>query len=120
MFGKVVSGLCCSRGGLVVVAGAIGLLASVGYLFAKRTPKPDRAARAQGRKHFAPVTPRIKVSQTRSEFGYVYWVVRETGSNPRYALFDTWQEALDDVNRRMNAAGYKRVATAPDVALTAV
>jgi hypothetical protein len=46
---------------------------------------------------------RIKISQTRSELGYVYWVVRETGDDPSYALFDTWQEAMDEVTRRMTA-----------------
>jgi hypothetical protein len=47
--------------------------------------------------------PRIKISQTRSELGYVYWVVREFGGNPSYALFDTWQEAMNEAQRRMAA-----------------
>ena len=49
--------------------------------------------------------PRIKISQTRSELGYVYWVVRQEGTaESRYALFDTWQEAMDEAARRMEAA----------------
>ena len=117
MFGKVVSGLCRRRSGLVVVASAIGLLVGAEYLLALRTPKPDRA---RPRSQSAIVKQRIKVTQTRSELGYVYWVVRETGANPTYTLFDTWQEAMDEVNRRMTAAGYKRIVPASDLALTAV
>jgi hypothetical protein len=112
MFGKVVSGLCRKRGGLVLVAGAIGLLAGVEYLLAVRSPKPVSPARARSRNQ----TPHLKVSQTRSELGYVYWVVREAGGTPKYALFDTWQEAIDEVNRRIKSAASIRLLPASQAA----
>jgi hypothetical protein len=62
----------------------------------------------------------MKVTQTRSELGYVYWVVRETGETPKYALFETWQEAMEEVNRRMKARAFSGLAPASDTALTRV
>ncbi|MBV8897174.1 MAG: hypothetical protein JO051_11730 [Acidobacteriaceae bacterium] len=93
-----------------MLAGAIGVLTGVEYLLSKKaavavpmvaapvielsTPEPRPAVSKA----------RLKVSQTRSELGYVYWVVREFGANPSYALFDTWREAMDEVTRRLSAA----------------
>jgi hypothetical protein len=120
MFGKVVSGFCRKRGGLVFVAGAIGLLASVEYLLAMRAPKPDRTPGSRLRNQSTHPTPRFKITQTRSELGYVYWVVRVVGGNPSYALFDTWREAMDEVNHRVKAAASRRLVPASDALLTAV
>lgn len=120
MFGKVFSGFCRRRSGLVFVAGAIGFLAGVEYLLAMRAPKPDRMTGSRSRNQSRQLTPRFKISQTRSEFGYVYWVVRLVGGSPSYALFDTWQEAIDEVNRRITAAASTRSAPAWDTALAAV
>jgi hypothetical protein len=100
MFAKVVPGFCCKTSGLVLVVSAIGILAGFRYLLATRTPKADRPRSLNDSKLSA---PRLKIAQTRSELGYVYWVVRETGPNAKYALFDTWQEAMDEVNRRVKA-----------------
>lgn len=112
MFGKVFRSICRDRHGRTVIAGAIGVLTGVGYLFSKRAaavvpvvPAPpvfELPPVEQPRP--TPAKPRLKVTQTRSELGYVYWVVREFGANPSYALFDTWQEAMDEVSRRVNAA----------------
>ena len=120
MFGKVVRGFCRTRSGLVLVAGTIGLLAGVEYLLAVKAPKPDGITRVRSRNQPEPPKARFKVTQTRSGLGYVYWVVRELCGNPSYALFDTWQEAIDEVNRRIDAAASMRLAPAADAALTTV
>jgi hypothetical protein len=112
MFGRVVRSLCRDRHGRTVVAGAIGVLTGVEHLFSKRATKLVSVIPAPVYEVPAPPTapapaaakPRLKVSQTRSELGYVYWIVREFGANPSYALFDTWREAMDEVTRRMNVA----------------
>jgi methylthioribose-1-phosphate isomerase len=109
MFGKVVAGFCRRSSGLVVFVGAIGILAGLGYVLAARTPKADRS---RSRNDPKLSRHRMKVTQTRSELGYVYWVVRETGENAKYALFDTWQEAMDEANRRMKAAAFSGLAPA--------
>jgi hypothetical protein len=112
MFGKVVQSLCRARLGLSVIAGAVGVLTGVEHLFSTRPAKPVGIAPVPVYKVPAP-TPlpnraltksHLKITQTKSELGYVYWVVREFGANPSYALFDTWQEAMNEVTRRMNAA----------------
>ena len=110
MFGNVVRSLCRDRRGLTLVAGAIGVLAGVEYLFSARAPKPVPVEPA-------PVTiippepepsikrpARLKITQTRSELGYVYWVLQECCGKPSYALFDTWQEAMEEAARRIAAA----------------
>jgi hypothetical protein len=109
MFGNVVRILCRDGRGRTLVGGAIGILTGVQCLLTSREvkspvakPKPEpvpvRADVASRPK------PRIKISQTRSELGYVYWVVREFGPDPSYALFDTWQEAINEAARRVAAA----------------
>ena len=104
MFRKVVSGLCHKSGGLVLVAGAIGVLTAVEqFMSTRNTVAASKPMTRPLDPSCATQKPRVKISQTRSELGYVYWVVRESGENPNYALFDTWQEAMDEVNRRMQA-----------------
>ncbi len=104
MFSKVVRSLCRDRHGLNLIAGVIGVLTGVDYLLSESGPKPVRVAGASVRQKAAsaPAQPRLKISQTRSELGYVYWVLRQHGRYPTYVLFDTWQEAIDEAVRRMN------------------
>lgn len=107
MFGKVVRSLCRDRRGLSFIAGAIGILAGVEHLLSAHalTVVCGRPATSVIEKPApARTKARLKITQTRSELGYVYWVLREFGANPRYSLFDTWQEAMDEANRRINAA----------------
>lgn len=114
---RLASGLSRDRHGRTVIAGAIGLLTGVECLFSTKaaTEIPVVAAPVLElpvvvtelrlpESHVAPRKARLKVSQTRSELGYVYWVVREVGGRPSFALFDTWQEAMDEVARRIRAA----------------
>ncbi|HEX4750565.1 MAG TPA: hypothetical protein VH302_13555 [Bryobacteraceae bacterium] len=109
MFRNVFRSVCRDRRGRTLVAGVVGILTGVQCLLSSREVKPPVAAPGS---QPAPVgadvppapKPRIKISQTRSELGYVYWVVREFGANPSYALFDTWQEAITEVAQRMAAA----------------
>lgn len=102
MFGKVVRSLCRERGGLGFVAGAIGVLKAVEYAL---STGPAKSVRVRGLPvAAAPVKSRLKISRTQSELGYTYWVLRETGANPNYALFDTWREAIDEAVRRIGIA----------------
>jgi hypothetical protein len=105
MFGKVVRSLCRERGGLTFVAGAIGVLKAVEYALSASAAKTMRVRNAAiATAPPTPEKPRLKISRTRSELGYTYWVLRETGANPNYALFDTWREAMDEAVRRIGIA----------------
>lgn len=104
MFRKLVSHLCRNPRGLFLVGGAIGVLSGVECLLAAHMLKQISAYRTVRRRGMAaPVKARLKIAQTRSDLGYVYWVLRQTGTNPNYALFDTWQEAMDEASRRLQA-----------------
>ena len=104
MFRKLVSDLCRNPRGLFLVSGAIGVLSGVEYLLAAHTLKYIPAQWAiRCRATARPVKARLKIAQTRSDLGYVYWVLRQTGTNPNYALFDTWQQAMDEASRRLEA-----------------
>jgi hypothetical protein len=100
MFRKFVSGLCRDRRGLVLVAGAVGVLTGVEHLFSARSTKSGTAKPTPALPKPAQQT-RIKISRTKSELGYVYWVVRDTCGDPSYTLFDTWQDAMDEAARRL-------------------
>lgn len=118
MFRKALSGLCRDRRGLAVVAGAIGVLRGVECLLSTRDANPARVVSpALLRPEPVRQQPRIKITQTKSELGFVYWVVREVGGDPSYTLFDTWQEAMDEAARRMNAAKNAPVEHADSSAL---
>ncbi len=107
MFRRVVKDLCRKPRGLALVAGAIGVLAGMEQLLSSHASNLGSRGKSRlfphRRRREAPA-PRIKISQTRSELGFVYWVVRETGSEPSYALFDTWQEAINEATRRIGSA----------------
>jgi hypothetical protein len=115
MFGRVVSNLCRDRYGLTVVASAIGVLTGIESILTSRnraakalrnpvTPEPIAQASAR-----EPLRQRFKITQTRSELGYVYWVVRDSSANPSYALFDSWREAMDEVANRLNVAAAQQL-----------
>ncbi|HZS55118.1 MAG TPA: hypothetical protein VFA65_11990 [Bryobacteraceae bacterium] len=120
MFGKVLRNLCRERGGLAFVAGAIGVLKVVEYVLSAHETKP----RMDGPKTVAtprPVRrPRFKITRTKSDLGYAYWVLREFGPNPTYALFDTWREAMDEALRRIDALSNLAPESDVDLALVSV
>jgi len=100
-------GLCSNSNGRVLVASAIGVLVGVEHLLSTqprtsrpvaKQPQPD-AVRAR------PSSCCFKIRRTQSEIGYTYWVLQGFGKYQSFALFDTWQEAMVDANRRLSAAG---------------
>jgi hypothetical protein len=116
MFGKVVRSFAKERRGRAFVAGVIGVLTAVECALSTRVAKSVPVKRVPVID--PPVPPhdsRLKIARTQSELGYAYWVLRETGANPSYALFDTWREAMDEAVRRISVAA--KAAPEPHFAL---
>lgn len=107
MLQNVLRGLCRNPGGIILVAGTIGVLTGVKHLMS-----PPAAVRTRVRPHSErqrvgmpkPGMPkpidRFTISRTQSELGYTYWVLQGHGQYTGFALFDTWQEAMDEMQRR--------------------
>src|SRR5579884_745103 len=100
MFGKVLRSLCRDRRGRSLVAGAISVLAGVEALLSSRTPQAAASELLPGpASQPEPAIKRrpcMKIRQTKSELGYVYWVLQDCRGATTYALFDTWREAMDE------------------------
>ncbi|MBV9085214.1 MAG: hypothetical protein JOZ62_21265 [Acidobacteriaceae bacterium] len=103
---RLVSSLCRSRGGLVLVAGVAAVLTGIerafspgsrnrsGPVLTARKAVTEVTIERRGGEYFS-------IRRTCSELGYVYWVLQGFGGCTSFALFDTWQEAMDEANRRL-------------------
>jgi hypothetical protein len=95
---RIFRGLCTKPVGRTLIAGTIGVLVGVECLISRRKPVPAPPANPN------PVLPRsnyLKVYRTKSELGYVYWVVQGFGSYKCFVLHDSWREAIADAEHRM-------------------
>jgi len=103
MLQNVVRGLCRNSGGVILIAGAIGVLAGVERLMSTRASARPRMTRLAQRTRPVPPTSadRFSIRRTRSELGYTYWVLQGYGKFMGFDLFDTWQEAIDEAQRRL-------------------
>ena len=89
-----------------MIAGAVGVLTGVEHMLSARQSGKPRKPRAEAAPSAVPAVRSccFKIRQTRSEVGYVYWVLQGFGKHRCYVLHDTWQEAMDDAAARMKAA----------------
>ena len=104
MLHNVFRGLCRNRGGVILVAGAIGVLAGVKHLLSRPAaphgqsptiPKSDIS-----KSGLSKTLDRFTIRRTQSELGYTYWVLQGYGQYTGFTLFDTWQEAVEEMTRR--------------------
>jgi hypothetical protein len=105
MLQNIFRGLCRNSGGVILVAGAIGVLAGVKRFLELPAAAQFHVRARSERKHPGMPKPldRFTVRRTRSELGYTYWVLQGFGQYTGFTLFDTWQEAMDEVQRRTKA-----------------
>ena len=115
MLQNVVRGLCRKTGGVILVAGAIGVLAGVQHFLSGQAVAPLAISLPSYPKPHGMPKPldRFSIRQTRSELGYTYWVLQGFGKFRGFTLFDTWQEAIDEVQRRV------RTPSLPELSLSA-
>jgi hypothetical protein len=107
MLQNLVRGLCRKSGGVILVAGAIGVLTGVEHFMSGRAvaPQPRIKKRFQAKRPGIPKPfDRFSIRRTQSELGYTYWVLQGFGKYRGFTLFDTWQEAIDEIQRRTGTA----------------
>jgi hypothetical protein len=90
--------------GVHLIAGAVGVLAGLRHLLSakdrnKGTVEPAWAASTALKD--SPAATHMKrdyfsIRRTKSELGYVYWVLQGHGAFQCFVLFDTWKEAVDE------------------------
>lgn len=109
MLKRLIAGMSRNRGGVALLSGAAALLSGVEKTLSTRR----RTEAPVGRFH-------IYRSKT-PELGYAYWVLQGSGAYDCFALFDSWNQAVQEAERRLAVARrVKRVpAPAPVRAKTA-
>jgi hypothetical protein len=103
--------------GMHLIAGAVGVLAGLQYLLSSRGKIPAPVNPVQPRPVPARSVPEaagrdrdfFSIRRTKSEFGYVYWVLQGFGEFQCFVLYDTWREAMDEAYRRVSEHRLKSV-----------
>ena len=112
---RFLGGLFKATGALVLAAGVVGVLVCAGRAVAqqKRNKLKKRAvehllltppATATVRPADA-VQRKFSIKRTKSEVGYVYWILEGYGEHKCFVLCDTWQEAVQQAKLRLQGAG---------------
>jgi hypothetical protein len=75
--------------GIFVVTSTLLLAAGVIVILVGRRRKPKRVERP------------FSIKRTKSEVGYVYWILEGHGKYKCFVLCDSWQEAIAEAQRRL-------------------
>ncbi len=91
------------RTGILLLAGTAIVLAGLGKMLARRSSKNRTGNTTPAVHNWSSVvrTDYYTIRQTRSELGYVYWVLHGHGRFASFALFDTWREAIDAATEKL-------------------
>jgi hypothetical protein len=54
---------------------------------------------------------RFRIYRSKTDLGYTYWVLQGFGAFQSFALFDTWEQAIQEADRRLTVA--RRIALRP-------
>jgi hypothetical protein len=96
--------------GMHLIAGAVGVLAGLQYLLSPKgrvpsgsdTVRPRAAPQQSGPELPARKRDYFSIRRTKSELGYVYWVLHGYGEFQCFVLYDTWREAVEEALRRVS------------------
>ena len=117
MLHNLLRGLCRNPGGVVLVAGTIGVLAGLKHFISGRAIETglNRARAGRERLRTSVRLDRFSLRRTHSDLGYTYWVLQGFGRYRGFTLFDTWQEAIDDIQRRTRRPALYEASTSDRV-----
>src|SRR3954470_15229219 len=91
--------------GIHLIAGAVGFLAGLQQLLSARdrrtcgggpSPLPSAVPASATESGQEKRRDYFSIRRTKSELGYVYWVLQGHGEFQCFVLFDTWREAMDE------------------------
>ena len=86
------------------------MLSGIEHLMRMRITTADPPLSSRGMlKASKPRQRCFEIRRTKSELGYVYWVLRGFGSFKCFELYDTWAEAMNHASSRLlgNATGIR-------------
>lgn len=106
---RMVERMARSRSGMIVLSGLAAVLGGVEKVLSGRPQTRVESATRLGARATAPSPAAARlhyftIRQTRSELGYVYWVLQGFGYFQSFALFDTWAEAMQSADERIVVA----------------
>jgi hypothetical protein len=115
VFKRLIHSFSRHRSGIVLLSGAAALLSGVERALAPRTAS-DRPRSQTPLPNAQPVqTPAadpsadgFKIYRSKTDLGYAYWVLQGRGCFQSFSLFDTWEQAMQEAERRLAVA--RRVA----------
>jgi hypothetical protein len=108
---RLLGSLIKTTGALVLAASVVGVLIGVERLLtrrARREPEADRPKLLPKPLQLCSSSPSsqrpFSIRRTKSEVGYVYWILKGYGEHKCFVLCDTWQEAVEQAKIRLEAA----------------
>lgn len=108
MLDKLIRGLSRRKNGILLLGGAAAVLSGVERLLSTRPPDASVASqRSETRDFVLPVLKRedrFRVYKSQTDLGYAYWVLQGFGSFECFALFDSWEQAMQEAERRVAVA----------------
>jgi hypothetical protein len=113
MFKGILGGLLMATGALVLAAGVVGVIVVVERALSNRqkdqqpppTPdipaKPPVVAVAEPQPTKPKAERHFSIKRTKSEVGYVYWILEGHGKYKCFVLCDSWEEAMEQAKARL-------------------
>ncbi len=100
MFDRLIRGMSRTRTGIAFLTGAAAVLSGVGHVLARPAARMPAVP---------PSRDRFRIYRSESELGFVYWVLQGRGSFDCFALFDSWEQAMQEAERRIAVS--RRIAS---------
>jgi hypothetical protein len=102
---RILSNLMTATGVLALAVGVIGVAVGVERVLTRRRTRTKPATNPP-----AALQRSFSIKRTKSEIGYVYWILQGYGKHKCFVLCDSWQEAIDEARLRLQ--GDSRAADA--------